>query len=335
MFIMAKRREALGRVFGLGVFALALVSPLLVYTGAFFRPTSPAIWGESQDILVRLAYYPPLIPELWLGATVYLKMAIVVGALYVVRRTDLFWVMLLSFVVATGLSIVQVVTRNNTLALIIPWRISAYLVPLSTAILVGYALTELLARPGRPFPVSTGVLTKASVVALVVLVAFGIVETRWRFDAADDLKGLAVMRYVDATKRAGQVYLIPPDWRAFRLRTGAPVFAEQSVIPYDDVGVLEWYKRVRLAHAFYGTNVDDTDYAIMRRQKLVEGESRPVQPPRVVNEPPPAERCRMLEELATKYGVTDVVLEAGDLEGCAGWKVAFSDAPYKVYAAAH
>jgi hypothetical protein len=43
----------------------------------------------------------------------------------------------------------------------------------------------------------------------------------------------------------------------------------------------------------------------------------------------------MLEELATKYGVTDVVLEAGDLEGCAGWKVAFSDAPYKVYAAAH
>jgi hypothetical protein len=333
MFIMLRRRESLGKTFGLGVYAFALISPLLVYTGIFFRPSDPVTWRESQDILVRLAYYPPLIPELWLGATAYLKMIIVAGALYVIRRTDLFWIMLLSFVTATGLSIIQIFTRSNTLALIIPWRISAYLVPLSTVILVAYALSEVLDRPDRPLPISASALATASVVVLLVLGVFGVVETKWRFDGADNVKGLAVMRHVETTKSPGQVYLIPPGWRTFRLLSGAPAFAERSVIPYDDVGVMEWYKRVRLADAFYGTAEEDTDYRSLRQKRSEEG-SLPVPPPRILNVPPLDVRCRMLTELSASYGVTDVVLEAGDLEGCSGWKLAFTDGPYKLYAAA-
>jgi hypothetical protein len=330
MFVMIGRKERFVRVAGLGALALGLVLPLLVYTAIFFRPSDPAIWKQAQTILVNIAYYPPLVPELWLGATVYLKMGIVLLALYVIRRTELFWVMLVSFVAATALTVVQMLSGSTALALLIPWRISVYLVPLSTMILIGYGLAELLDRPERPLAVSPRALAAASVALLVVVVGVGIVETKWRFDAAGEARRPGVMKFVKMAKAPGQTYLIPPNWRGFRLFTGAPVFAERSVIPYDDVGVMEWYKRIRLADAFYGTPDEDTDYRILleRRRQMRSASGAPAS---TRLEPSREERCRILREVSAGYGVTHVILEKGDLDGCIGWTVAYTDGPYRLY----
>ncbi len=332
MLILVRKGEGLGRPLGVGAYAFVLILPLLIYAGTTFRQTDPSIWKQSQDILVRIAYYPPSVPALWLGATAYLKVGLMLWALYVIRRTDLFLIMLLSFVATTGLTILQMLTGSTTLALLLPWRVSAFLVPLSTVILVGYGLSALLDRPG-PKPISTRALSAASVVVLILLVGAGAVETKWRFDAAADANWPGVMRFVRANKAPGQTYLIPPTWRSFRLFTGAPVFAERSVIPYTDVDVMEWYKRVRLADAFYGTREEDTEYR-SQRERRNQGGSIETMLPRTVVEPPREERCRMLKELATGYGVSGVILERGDLEGCPGWKLVFRDGTNRLYAAA-
>jgi hypothetical protein len=59
------------------------------------------------------------------------------------------------------------------------------------------------------------------------------------------------MAYVEAHQQPGQVYLIPTKMQDFRLETGAPAYVEFKSIPYQDVEVLEWHRRVLLANNFY------------------------------------------------------------------------------------
>ncbi len=314
MVSMLRRGEGLKRPLELGVYALGLVLPLVAYDSIMFRPTDPAIWKVSQDILVRIAYYPPAVPQMWLGPTVYFKMAIVLVALYLVRRTELFGVILLSFLAAAGLTLIQMVTGNTTLALLLPWRISAFLVPLSTLIILGYG-TSRLAEGLERNRSRRSALVAMSALSLVALVGAGVLETVNRFHLQDEPDRFEVKRFVRAKMSPGDTYLIPVNWRDFRLDTGAPVFAERSVIPYNDAGVMEWYKRERLAEAFFGSSKSEDAFALP--------------------EPTPQGRCELLNELSVTYGVTDVVIPKGDLDGCKGWKPVFSNTSYSVYATTH
>ncbi len=333
MTIVARRREGLRRSVGLGLYALGLILPLVAYSYVAFRPTDPGIWKKSQDILWRIAYYPPSDPALWLGATVYMKMGLVLVAGYLVRRTQLFWILLLSFLAATGLTVVQILTDSNSLAALLPWRISALLVPLATVILLGYGVSQLVDQFEPNLRAGRSVLVALSSVSVVALVIGGAIETKWRFDLTSEAKMPGVLRFVRETKAPGQTYLIPPNWRTFRLFTGAPAFAERSVIPYNDVGVMEWYKRVRLAEAFYGAVEADRedDYRYQRPNRRTAGAlqassaSTPTQPPR-------EERCRMLKELSATHGVTHVILKGEDLDGCGGWRLVLDDGAYRLYA---
>jgi hypothetical protein len=333
MALMVKRTRRLGPAVGLGVLALALILPLVVYSYLVARPTDPAVWKEAQSILWRMAYYPPSVPALWLGASVYLKAALVVAALYVVRRTEFFWILLVSFVSTAALTALQALRYSDTLAALLPWRISAFVVPLATLVLLGHAVCAVVAR----LESSPGLgqrLAGASIAALVGLSLAGVIETRARF-VMEIRQTAGVMRHVRQTKMAGQTYLIPPNWRSFRLYTGAPAFAEQSVIPYNDVAVMEWYRRLQLAQAFYGAvepNPED-DFRYQRESRR-RGRALAQPPAPVPAQPSAEERCRMLKALSSTYGVTHVVLQGGGLEGCAGWTTAFDDGTYRLYALA-
>lgn len=333
MGLMVRRTRRLAPAVGLGALALVLILPLVAYSYVVFRPTDAAVWREAQTILWRVAYYPPSVPALWLGASVYAKIALVIAALYVVRKTEFFWILLVSFVTTAALTILQAVRYSHTLAALLPWRISAFVVPLATLVLLGYAVCALVARL-EVNPAAGQRLVAACVVALVGLSLAGVLETRSRF-AMEARQAAGVMRHVRATRAPGQTYLIPPNWRSFRLYTGAPAFTEQSVIPYNDVAVMEWYRRLQLAQAFYGAvepNPED-DFRYQREsRRRGRALARPAVPAPV--QPSGQERCRMLKELSSRYGVTHVVLKGGGLEECEGWKTAFDDGTYRLYALA-
>jgi hypothetical protein len=327
MLIMIRRGEGLTRPVGLGAFALVLILPLLVYSSVTFRSTDPAIWQQAQDTLWRVAYFPPSIPSLWLGDTAYMKAGLVLWALYLIRSTELFWIVLLSFAVTGGLTGLHTLWYSTILAALLPWRISAVLVPLSTSILLGFGINRLWERYGAGLRRRQRLIAAISVLAVVAMVIAGMVETKWRFDTAEAQRP-GVMRFVKATKAPGQTYLIPPDWREFRLFTGAPAFAERSVIPYNDTGIMEWARRIRIVNSFYGADNHDEDY----RYQSPERRSRA--PDASLASAPPLtsdERCGLLKELSTAHGVTHVVF-AGDLGGCSRLTLVFSDGTYRLYA---
>ena len=84
-------------------------------------------------------------------ATAVVQAGLIVWAMLIVRRTRLLPVMLIPFSLGTLLTLLQVIAGSDSLALLAPWRVSAFLMPLATVILFARLLAALLgifARPG-------------------------------------------------------------------------------------------------------------------------------------------------------------------------------------------
>src|SRR5207247_4148234 len=81
---------------------------------------------------------------------------------------------------------------------------------------------------------------------------------------------MLLLNFVRDHLEPGDVYLIPAairpvvsavswDLQRFRLLTGAATYVDRKAIPYKDVEVVEWFRRVKQAERWYAA--DDWDAA--------------------------------------------------------------------------
>ena len=61
----------------------------------------------------------------------------------------------------------------------------------------------------------------------------------------------AILTIAEKNISPQQLYVTPLDMQDFRLETGIPVYVEFKSIPYLDVDILEWHRRVRLVNRVY------------------------------------------------------------------------------------
>jgi hypothetical protein len=260
----------------LGALALVPVVPLLGYVWATFRPASPAVFTEAQAILVNVRIPHHTIPALWCDPIAVGQIAWVLLGLFLVRGTRLFPVLGVPLVLSAGLTLLQVATDNDTLALLFPWRASVFLVPVATTII----LSRLVLAGARWFQRPLVQAMSVTVIAGLAVAGLAIMVQRLGFQMNDD--ELPVMNYVKEHATQGDVYLlpvrlpnlaastrgslssdfkpiaakktdarlIPVDFQRFRLYTGVPVFVDFKSIPYKDTDVLEWYSRMQRTEAF-------------------------------------------------------------------------------------
>jgi hypothetical protein len=308
----------------LGGWALALIAPVLAYVGIVFGPTSGSAFAEAQHILVHVRIPHHSLPRLWCDPIALAQVAWFLLALVLVRGTRLFGVLGLTFVLLAVLTALQIVTGSDALALMFPWRISAVLVPIATAIILSrlvLATADWLSRPSIAFG------SRAVIAALAV---GGVVITFGRLGFQSNKGEEPLMEFVKAHKAAGDVYLlpvqvpdlaktthgslssdfkpaadkrnearlIPVDFQRFRLFTEAPVFVDFKSIPYKDVEVLEWRDRLRLNEQFY--------------ERIRAGD---------------ADVCAELR----RHGITHVVLTAGAPAAARGLEPVYEDANYRLY----
>ncbi len=229
--------------------ALLGVSPILWHTLITFQGSDPWTIQRARHILVNFRIPHHALPAQWLDPTVAIKVAFIVLALYASRKTVLFHILLWPFLVASGGTLAQVITGSNTLALLFPWRLSTWLVPLSVSALAILGVKRLERLP-LPWPRPQTSLAIGVAMALA-LAGAGIFKSWLEYQEKAAREDRAVMAYVTATRTPGDVYLIPLDMQDFRLVTGAPAYVEFKSIPYKDHEVLEWYRRVSLAGQFY------------------------------------------------------------------------------------
>jgi hypothetical protein len=291
------RADRLRSALLIGTVALALVLPMLSYNLALFRPTSGEAWNRSQDIIVHFRIPHHSLPEVWLDNTVFVKIAIVLLAVLLVRKTRLFPILLLSLLAAMVLTAVQILWPNDTMAFVAPWRISAFLVPLSSCMVIASVLSAISERLA-PLPSKVNLLVAAlATAALATLVTRGAMAIQSSIDARRQSDRAPMLSYVKQTRAPGHTYLIPTYMAEFRLQTGAPVLVTFKSHPYKDVEVIEWHKRVLAANDFYA------------------------QP-----------SCDKLQALVAECAITHVVVESGQLGGgCSFVEELYRDSLHAVY----
>lgn len=267
--LLAERRfrEAIGS----GVLALLLVLPITLYLMAQFRPSSPEMFAQSQELLVHLRIPHHCRVDLWLDLVAKLQIAWVVLALLLSWRSRLFLVLLVPLLLSTLLTGIQVATGSTSLALLFPWRISVLLVPVATTVILTRIVVWLAWIFDTPF---SRLLSYALILGLLASGVW-IHLTRQAFLVNDE--EVPLMNHVREHLSPGQVYLVPVnipqlaattrgslssdfkpltqkkqdariipiDLQRFRLFTGAPIFVDFKSIPYKDSEVIEWHRRLR------------------------------------------------------------------------------------------
>ena len=234
-----------------GLLAFLMVAPVLMYTVMVFKPTTMEIARQVNEILVNFRNPQHAIPSGWFDWGVVVQTFLVLVALFLIRRERLFPILGILVLGTTLLTVFQVITNNNTLALLYPWRTSVILVPVSTTILLAFTVTKIFDR-WKADPVRMEYFIRLPCLAMLALLIF-VGAARFQIDLARQKADLVlpVERFVSAHRSANDTYLVPVKLENFRLEAGAPIFVDFKSIPYRDVDVLEWYRRFKLANLFY------------------------------------------------------------------------------------
>lgn len=286
------------KAFALGGLALAAVAPILLTVYPVFTGGPADMAEQARWVLVEFRIPHHALIRQWFDATALVKIGLVILACYLVRRTRLFTVMGISLLVVTLLTLVQAASASTGLALVFPWRLSTFLVPLSSAVILAYLLDWFLNKPELGTPAAQKAIGWISLAIALIAVISGV--SRFSLDlqrkSAEVESG--IQAFVDAQRKPGDVYLIPFKMQDFRLAAGAPAFVDFKSIPYRSDEVLEWYRRELLTERFYKTG-----------------------------------DCGVLDEIMEEYSLSHVITEkeTAPNSGCPGLDLIYADEAYSLW----
>ena len=242
------------RCLQVGSFALFIVAPILTFVIVNFGNTPAETTARARELLVNFRIPHHALYSWWLDATVFFKLGIMILALYLIRGTKLFIVLFLPFLITLLLSLIQIISGNEALALMFPWRLTTFLLPISTSLILAHLIIYL--RDGYPdkFSRNSHILELLSLLLIALVAIGGIIRLSIDFERKSNIEERSMMDYVYTNSKSGDIYLTPIKLQDFRLATGMPVFVDFKSIPYKDSDVLEWYRRIILANRFYREN---------------------------------------------------------------------------------
>ncbi len=261
--LIARKRWAAATV-GAAVFLLPIV-PLLAFVSSNLSPTDPETYARANEILAhsRIEHHsvPRFLEPITIGKGLVCLLAVVLS-----WRNAIGWTLIAGLAVGGGLTAVTVATGSDTLALIAPWRVSVWIVPIAVGVVLAAAVTWALA--GRRGERLRRWVAPGCGVVLAVCLAAGVAVQVSIYRGFEALPWIDAMRHVRETKRAGDHYLVPPDVAEFRVQAGVPTLVTWKSHPIKDVEVLAWHERVVAAEAFYAARGEEK---LARLREVVEG----------------------------------------------------------------
>jgi hypothetical protein len=254
-------------------FALSIALPIVGFYEWKFQPQlGPKETHMAQDILAYTRIPHHTLPSRWFDIAAMGQVVLMVLGSWFLVLTRLFRVYCVMATLAALGTFVAIVVVNPTVSLTFPWRISAVLVPLATALGCAFLARKLVKFPRLMAGLGTGLLVTSLVGAVVI--------HTWRLGYQEPASEEAVLDYVRANGQPGELYLIPArfpkpnpprgvysntfapppgpnvtvyfELARFRLVTGQAIFVDFKAIPYRDDEVLEWHRRVSLCVEWFG-----------------------------------------------------------------------------------
>ncbi len=269
----------------LGLFTLLFTLPVLWHNQTALSATSPEASQAALDIIVHQRIPHHAVPAAFWNTTANLQMAImVVGLILSYRHRRLFYIMLSLFSGGLLLSLLQVITGSDSLALMAPWRVSVLLLPLSTALIIAFIVSGVIDLFSMNDPRFLMLFLPLGLYVVFINVGGGLNLQDMYGSGRRERRLVQMMDIVRENKQPGDLYMIPPTdnyFDDFRLYTGAPTFINWKSHPYKDVEVLEWYDRVLRTDEFYKSGG--------------------------------AEKCSQLQALVDEYAITHVVFKSKEI----------------------
>lgn len=236
-----------------GIFALLLISPILYYVYTSFVGSTSDSAAQAQDILVTFRIPHHAVVSNWFDVTAITKIGLGFLAIFLARKTRIFLILLVPTSAAICLTIIQVITDSNWLALLFPWRISIFILPLSVTIIMATLVTKILNAPAFNANISSQAIMVTSSIFLFLTMIIGGIRFKLDIDRKISQPERSIQDFIYNNKSPDEIYLIPVKMQDFRLETYAPAFIDFKSIPYKDSDVIEWYRKERLADRFYKT----------------------------------------------------------------------------------
>jgi hypothetical protein len=263
----------------LAIGMLLAVSPVVWYGLTTFAPTTPDQFAEAQRLVIQDRIPHHAVVSQWFDRIARLQVTWIALGMLFALRTRLFLLLAIPAILGVLLTLLQVAPGNlqvtdwlrvrgatpdlldklteasRTLALLFPWRISVVLVPVSTAAIITRLVAALTPYPGRSR--FWGRLARlVAFVLMTAVVAGGVYitlrEPELLYPLNTDEQPL--LDFVKAHHQPGEVYLFPVEsdkLERFRLTTGASAYVAWKSIPYKDVEVLEWHRRIANVKRWY------------------------------------------------------------------------------------
>lgn len=279
---LATRRYHLA--LGFAARTLLGVLPVVGYTLYLFDPfADPAQSARAQAILAgeRLPHHSEV--GRWLDWCAWVQIAWISFGLLPAWRTHWGRALAVSAVLALVLTLVQDATAGPALALLFPWRLTAVLVPVATALIVAWVA-------GRAERIMPGWLTISIACLTIAIAVAGAAWVAGRGLAHQESAAETQLQaFVAAHRTPGEVYLLPTripamppksrmtsasfvpvprtgrpsifELQRFRLATGAAAYIDFKSIPYAPADVIEWHRRVKRSERWYA--IEDWDAGVL------------------------------------------------------------------------
>jgi len=249
-----------------GLLGLLCISPVLYHSLNVFLAGDAGAAVKARQILVNFRIPHHAVVSEWLNLVALTKILLILTALFVARRTRLFLILAISNLVLLALTLLQVATGSTVLALLFPWRLSIFILPLSTAVLLGWLTEKLIAARYFQRERSQKILMGASYGFIVIVVVIGVVRFTLDLGRKSSIPEYEMQAYIALNLEPGETYLTPIKMQDFRLATGAPVYVDFKSIPYRADEVIEWYRRIQPADRFYQSTDCDVLESILEEE---------------------------------------------------------------------
>lgn len=284
--LLREPRRSPGVVLQAGALFVFLLVAATGVAARVLQADTPGLIEQARNILVDFRIPHHAEPAVWLRTLqVPVAVVLVAGAAIASRDQRTRHLLAASLAMIVVLTIAAMMLDSDVLKLLFPWRLSTVLVPVSAATLIGfsgYHLTSWLMSRWQPLGRLIPPLAALTAAACAV---GGVLVTADRFSRGADTDERRVAALVRDQGLPGAIYLVDPDWSAFRLASAAAIVVDMKSNPYAPGDVVEWWSRVQTLNGLYDG---------------------------------PDGRCADWTTTMARYGATAVVSPLGRLDGCPG-----------------
>lgn len=244
-------------VLHIGISAFILVLPVLIYNLVNFQSNSFDIAQSARDILInfRIPHHAKF--SEWFIPEVIIQLFLIFTALYILRNSELFRVLAWVTLGSISLSFIAIFFSIDFLLLLFPWRWSAVVVPLSFSVIIGFLVNRFSRDSYAKEYYAQNLSDRTSLVIMSSLIGFAMLFFGIR-NIVSLLNSPKTIEYQDSIEisnlwQDGDLYMIPPNLKDFRLATGMPILVDFKSHPYASIEVVEWYRRLELTTEFYNS----------------------------------------------------------------------------------